>query len=330
MIWVLIIAGAVFIIAAMIDAIWTIVWVDGRAGPITRFYAAGARNVLWWIIGAKHYALSAVGPAVLVCSMGLWTAMVWGGWVMILSADSFALKHLHTGAGATLLERIIIVGASMATIGPGQFEPANPVWGVCIAMAGLTGFFIFGLVATYIISLFEAVVQKRSFASQVAALGETPEDLIINAWDGRSFRGFNLSLLSLSEMANLLTERHQAYPLLHYFHASKREQSVPVGIAVFDEAITILTNVVVEDCQPSPAILHSARASVRMFLDTGENAYIEVADEAPPRPNIGRLREAGIPVRPDEAFDAALATLEYRRRQLYGFVRGDRRSWPSG
>jgi uncharacterized membrane protein len=321
--------GFVLVASALLDAFWTIVWVDGRAAPLTKRVTAAIRALLWGVLGNRHQFLSAVGPAILICTVATWALLAWAGWTLVFSADATSLRHSMDGTYANLAERIYVIGSSMATLGVGEFEPASALWRLCISLAGISGFFLVGLTVTYVVSVLEAVVQKRSFASQVQAVGESAEDFVINIWDGNSFRGADVLVLSLAEQVSMVTERHKTYPLLHYFHSATRAQSVPVAMATFDEALTLLTQAVRTDAQPSPGVIHTAQGTVRLFLDTGKNAYIDEADQMPPRPNIARLRAAGVPLVDDALIDAALSTLEIRRRQLLGFILRDRRHWPS-
>ena len=55
------------------------------------------------------------------------------------------------------------------------------------AVMGLNGLFMLTLAVTYLLAIIEAVVAKRSFASQVWSLGRSAEEFIIHSWSGRGF-----------------------------------------------------------------------------------------------------------------------------------------------
>ncbi len=325
----LLIAGIGLVVLIITDALWTILWADGRSGPITRLHATALAKTLMKIRGRNVTMLSLIGPIVLFATMLAWVLLLWSGWLLVFSASPDSLRHAHSGIQADLIDRAYVVGGALSTLGGGGYEPTASGWKLAVSLAGLSGFFLVGLIATYILSLFSAVVQKRSFASQVMAVGYTPEDFVINCWNGTSFSGVELQVLSLTEQLNLLTERHQAYPLLHYFHSRGQNQSVPRAVAVFDEALSLMTQAVVPEHQPAPAVSHAARESVRMFIDTGRGAFIKAADYEPARPRLDRLGKAGIPLLPDDSIAPAFEVLVERRRVLLGFVENDHGDWPS-
>ncbi|HEX2095473.1 MAG TPA: potassium channel family protein [Longimicrobiaceae bacterium] len=323
------VAGVLLITLAAIDALWTTLWVDGHGGPLTSRHTSWTRRLIWHLVPRDdHRLLSLTGPAVLVTSVGAWTLLLWTGWTVLFSADPRSLLHSHAGTPAGLVDRVYFVGYSLFTLGNGDFSPRGPGWELATAAASLSGLFLVTLAVTYLLSLLEAVVQKRSFASQVMALGRTPEELVLHAWDGRGFPALELQIVSLTEQLNLVSEQHQAYPMLHYYHEAREEQSVPLGLTIFDDALTLLAHAVREEHRPGPAALHCARESVRLFLDTLRTAYVEPAGEPAPPPDLGRLRAAGIPTVPDGELAATLRGLEERRRLLRGFLEGENRAWP--
>ena len=57
------------------------------------------------------------------------------------------------------------------------------------------------------------------------ALGKDPGDIIAPHWNGADSTALNPHLVSLMPMLAGLGESHLTYPVLHYFHSTKRSSS---------------------------------------------------------------------------------------------------------
>lgn len=185
------------------------------------------------------------------------------------------------------------------------------------------------LAITYVLSVLDAVTQKRAFASDVSGLGSPSVEILRRSWNSEEFEGLDLPLVTLSSELTTLTANHKAYPILHYFYSRQTDQAPTVSIAVLDEALTLLRFGVSERDRPSDTILHNARSSVESYLGTLTSAFIEPADRARPPPDLESLRDTGISTVSADEFTASLETLDQRRRTLLGLVESDARQWPS-
>ena len=56
-----------------------------------------------------------------------------------------------------------------------------------------------------------------------ALLGERPDDALITAWDGTTFGFLPHHLITLGPEMDLLSQRHLAYPVLHFFRSGERK-----------------------------------------------------------------------------------------------------------
>ncbi|HET8655135.1 MAG TPA: hypothetical protein VFL93_06445 [Longimicrobiaceae bacterium] len=321
-------AGALLVVGAILDALWTTIWIDGHAGPIAGRFTSGLRRVTFVLFRRNHQVLSVTGPLVLVFSMLLWVGMLWAGWVVVFSADPTSLVHTGSRVPAGLADRIYFIGASLFTLGSADFSPQGPAWEIITAVANMSGLFLVTLAITYMLLVLRAASAKRSFASQVSALGRSGEEFVVQAWDGASFRRVELLLVSLVEQLGQVTAQNQAFPMLHYYHAARKKLAMAPAVAIFAEALVLLECGVAEGVRPSPSVLRVAQQIVRDYLDTLRSAYISPARDLPPSPDLGRLRSAGIPVVPDERFAAAIASMEERRRLLLDGVRDEAWEWP--
>jgi hypothetical protein len=322
------ILGGILVAFGALDALWTTLWVDGNAGPFTRRHNSWMRRAILKFAGRNHRALSMTGPIVLVTSVLVWAVIPWVGWVLLFSGDSQSLMNARLRIPADVVDRIYFTGYTMFTLGNGDFTPNGKFWELATAFASLDGLFMLTLAVTYLLAIIEAVVAKRSFASQVWALGHNAEEFLLHCWDGNGFPAVELQIVSLTEQLQLVTEQHHAYPMLHYYHEARKKQSVSQNLAVFSEVLLLFAHGVTREVRPAPSALVCAQRGVEEFLDTLRRAYVKPSHEETPAPPLVKLAAAGIPVVSSEDFSKAVAERHDRRQLLHGFLDSERRDWP--
>jgi hypothetical protein len=269
------------------------------------------------------------GPIVLVTSVLVWAIIPWMGWMLLFSGGPESLLRMHDHTPASVVDRIYFTGETMFTLGNGDFTPNGHVWEIATALASLNGLFMLTLAVTYLLSIIEAVVAKRSFASQVWSLGRNAEEFVLHSWDGHGFAAMDLQIVSLTEQLQLVAEQHHAYPMLHFYHEAEKKQSVSHNLAVFSEVVLLLGHGVAPNARPAPGPLFSAQRTIEEFLETLRSAYVEPSDEPAPTPKLEPLAKAGIPVVAATELDRIVAERDERRRLLNGFLDSERRDWPS-
>lgn len=318
--------GSVLLLLALVDALWTTLALEG-AGPVAGRVAGALWNGFRWLhrrLG-NHRVLTAAAPVILVGIVVVWTAMLWGGWVLLFSADPASIVHETTREPASLLNRFYFIGYTFVTLGVGDYVPQE-AWQLATVFCSLHGLFELTIGLSYLLPVLGVATSGRQIASRISALGDTPTAILTNAWTGRDFGTLNDHLAGLSDALALHSNAHKAYPVLHYFHSTNPISSPPLRLAVLDEALTLLEHVVRPEARLTPPTRRAVRAASTQYLRLLETVYIESADEAPPPPGLGPLREVGIPV-DEAALREGLAACEERRRLLLGMVRHDGWTW---
>lgn len=324
--WPLLAAGVALLLFAFYDLIKTTLGQGG--GPLTRRVTA-----LVWRFGLvllrrrrAHGLLTAAGVASVLVVLGLWLALVWGGWTLVFSSAERAVVWSESRRPATLPERSRFAGYALVTLGFGDFEPEGGIWKICTALAAASGFSLLTLSLTYLTPLVGAATAKRQLGLYIGTIGRTPQEIILAAWDGESCRSLEPHLQNLSPMIALLAQRHLTYPALHYFHAPRGSAAAP-ALAALDEALTLLGDACRPGCAPAAALLRSTRRAVWSLLATLDNAYIEPAPEPPPPPEVASLAAAGLPLAEAAEVRRRLRHRSHRRRLLLAFVESDGWSW---
>lgn len=327
--WLLLLLGLLLIGVTLLDALWTTIAPRG-AGPITKRVARGL-----WALGlsvhrrrSAHGLLTLIGPSLLVVATLVWVAGLWAGWLLVFSAEPETIVASLSKEPASLVERVYYVGFVLFTLGTGDYVPEGGLWQVLSVLASLSGLSVITLAITYVLSVVSAVATKRQLAGSIHSLGQTPSDLAGRAWDGDGFSGLEQQLPAIASALELHTQRHLAYPVLHYFHSEDRRTALGPSVAVLDDALLLLAEGVAPSVRPAPAIVAPTRSTVGSFLGTLSEAFIEEADAPPPLPDLKGLTEAGIPVVEDGSAEAA-AGASHRRRLLLGLVRDAGWEWES-
>lgn len=320
--------GLFLLLLAGVDIVWTTLWVDGSAGPLssrlTTFLWQGLKTM-----GGRHSrTLSLAGPLTLLSTLVMWVVLLWAGWTFFLAGDASALVDTRDYGPITWPSKVWYVAYTMFTVGNGDFTPKDGFWQIASSLMAASGmtFITFGV--TYVLSVLGSVAQKRSFASGVTGLGYGGEALVERGWDGSDFRSLELPLSGLASQLDRLADQHNTFPILHYYHSEREETASAVAVAVLDEALTVLLYGIPEDLRPNAAVLQSSRSSVESYLQTLNSAFIKPAEKAPPPPDLGLLRSRGIPTVSDEVFTVSLERVGERRRKLLGMLEADAWQWP--
>lgn len=326
------IVGVALIVFVVSDVLRTTLLLEG-GGPLTtrlsnflwrfalRFHDRRRRSM------ASHRRLSTVGVAILLVTLSVWMILIWGGWTMIFSLSPEAVVDTSSGEPADLVARFYFTGYTLITLGMGDFRPGPGVWQIATALAAANGFFLITLAIAYVLPLISAVVQKRQTAAYIASLGSTPNEILLNAWDGSGFGRLDDHLTNLALPLTLLGQNHLAYPVLHCFHSATRETALAPGVAALDEALILLQHGVEPDHRPGPAALRPLQEAIRTLLKTLASSYLRPDSETPPVPALAPLRAAGVRTADPPGFRAALDALAPRRRLLLGLVRRAGWSW---
>ena len=319
--------GVVLLLGVTIDLLWTTLWAEGGAGPLTHWLMTGLWGGFRTVSNQDSRVLRLAGPLFLLAELLMWVILLWVGWTLVFaSAEEILIDTLDRGL-ISWTEWLYFVGYTLFTLGNGDYAVQDGVWQIVAAVTTLNGLVFLTLGATYFLSVLRAVTQKRAFAMGVTGLGTRSEAIVRSAWDGERFQGLNLLLITYSAELDTLTSNYKAYPILHYFYGQQERWAPIIAVCLLDDTLTLLRFGVQEHKRLPNPIINNARSSVQNHLDILSGTFIESADRTPPAPDLDSLREAGVPVVNDEEFDEALEQLRVRRQDLLGLVEGDARQW---
>jgi hypothetical protein len=316
--------GIGILLVTVYDVLWTTLRLTS-GGPITSWVTDG----LWKCavrVTRSHRVLSTLGFLIVLLTVILWVLLIWIGWTLVLEASPKAVLDTATGQPASLWQRAYFTGATIVTIGTSEFKSDGPWWHILSIVASANGLSIFTLIVTYLVPIVRAELERRRLAVYITALGRTPHEILIRAWNGSDFGKLPDHLIALTLPMLEVGQSHLAYPVLHCVHSRTRETALAPSVAVLDEAITLFAAVSPEQ-RPDKCAFYPLRQAIAEFLSTLAEAHLEPKGEPPLAPSLDPLREAGIITVRDEEFRLALETLIDRRRLLLGLVEEEAWCW---
>ena len=275
--------------------------------------------------------LAAAGIALILIAFGLWIVLLWLGWSLIFygGADAVVVEAATMQVGGWW-ERVYFTGVVLFTLGLGDYRPLGTVWQLITPFASLNGLFLVTFSISYLVPVIGAASHKRQVAQRIWALGETPQEILINHWANGNLHRLEQQILSLQGPIAALQQQHITYPVLHYMHVTSPVEAIAIRVACLDEALTMASEGIRNSEQHmDTALVCSTRRLVASFLDVLASMHLPPSEEAPPLPRLEPLRRHGMPMVDDEEFEQRLQDpgVHERRCLLRGFVSANGWTW---
>jgi hypothetical protein len=274
----------------------------------------------------NNYFLRFAGVLTVCVTLLQWILLLWtSAFIMTLSDDSSIING-QTKLPAGLLDKIYVTGYSLSTMGNGDFEGGSELWRIYLAVLSISGMVVVTVSLTYLIQVLEGVTTKRALSNSISSLGTTPEKLLLHAWNGKDFSSLNMPLFLLEGQITALAEKHLSYPVLHYYYSEKRSKSLPINLAILDEAMTILHGIIPPEYCTNQLAIRTIRGSISSFLQTLKSNLISKAEEEPPIPSLAILIANNVSVN-RQRVPLAFSENKERRMLLLGLLKDDARKW---
>jgi hypothetical protein len=229
-------AGLVILGVVIYDIFSTVLHHWGGAGPLSGRLA----HLLWrallritekWEPGRRRVVLGQAGPLMIPLIVTLWAGLI---------IVSFALVYLpwiathfapDTGAPEPVgfSDALHFSGVSFFTIGYGDVVPITPGMRLLGVLEGGAGFAMITLVISYFTSLYVGYSQQKTLAQSVhfqSAMTADAARLIGQHLHGGATTSLINEIARLRDGLANIRSNYTTYPILHYFVASRPEQSL--------------------------------------------------------------------------------------------------------
>ncbi len=121
------------------------------------------------------------------------------------------------------------------------------------------------------------------------------------------------------------TERHLAYPVLHYFHSTTPKYSAPLTFTILDEAISIQETFEI-DRSPNAISWQILRETMDSYLEVFEKFNATSKEAEPLFPYHDGI--SNLPVnKSQQEVDNTVSELADRRKKLHGMIMRDGWKW---
>lgn len=317
-----------FLLGVAIYDFYTTTMTLKGGGPLSRHLSYW----LWFVflriqrLGNGRRLLPSAGPVILLLMIIIWFSLCWAGWVMIFSANEFAVVDAKTLEPATFLERVYYAGYTLTTIGYGDFKASSEAYQIASIISGFNGLFLVTLAITYSIPILSASAERRQLSLLIHSLGESTEEIIRTGYSDGSFHFLNQQLQQLNEKIASVSQNHLAYPVLHYFHDPYQAHALPLNLTRLQEAITII-RFAFPDIRPECAAqLNMTRKVIENFLANMEIIFTRDKVSIPGPPPLTTIEN--IPGCDKTANEIAQFMKNHSQRErLHKYIISDGWSW---
>ena len=323
---VFLILGIILLILVTIDLISTILLMNG-GGFISNFISKCIWKFMMRLSNnkAQSQLLSKAGVLIIVGLFFTWILLIWMGFSFIYLYDPRSVIDTSTERITNSVGKIYFVGYTISSLGNGDLKSGSDAWRIFSNLMSIYGTFFITLSISYLIPVLDAVIKKRALSGYIYQLGQTPVEILKNGWNGKDFSILYSHFNNLHSMILEHSERHLAYPVLHYFHSNKPKYSAPLTFTILDEAISIQQTYKIDD---SPQARHweILRRSINSFTDVFSKYGITTELDHPPFSYEQNIEDLPINAATNE-IHKSIIDLRERRKSLHGMISRDGWEW---
>ncbi|WP_043530298.1 potassium channel family protein [Litchfieldella xinjiangensis] len=232
--------GALLVMFTCYDAIQTTL-AASKSGPMTTRLVEGIWHILLRLHRRNHLPgmLQASGPWVTMGLIISWVALIWLGWWLVFCGGTYAVVSSSTGDSASWVERAYFVGYTITTLGYGDQVPGEALWQLLSVMAAANGLLLFTLAVTYVLSIVSGVTQKRQLAVSIHTMGLSPQAMLERTRGDGDYAELAERADQLSGTIVNVGQQHLAFPIIHYYHDTVVDRSLPLALARLHQALSV-------------------------------------------------------------------------------------------
>lgn len=264
-------------------------------------------------------------------SLGLillgWVLLLWISFFLLLLSQADSIVNSTTGLPADAWEKIYYAGFTISTLGVGDYVGSANVWRILTAVYSFTGLIFITLSITYFFSVLSGVINERQLGITLASLGRTPQDIVLNSWNGTNFQRIVAQSQDIASLIIRHSENYKAYPVIHYFHTRIPNNNAILRITTLYEALLLFKQYVNNELRPDQHDLALIGTALDNYIAViGEVVTLREIRNAPEKPDLKKLIHAGL-VEPNKADQSVDDNVRRQRRLLATLVEQDGWSW---
>ncbi len=314
---ILVVVGLVLIALPLADAFMVMLALRG-GGPVTNAWTRPVWKLCLAIHRRRpmHRVLALVGPAMLVLTIVVWYVLLAAGWVVLFLSDPESVVSAKTGEAPAPANRAYFVGVTLTGIGYGDYVPRGMPWTVLAHTGAFTATFLITTSLSYIMPVLSAALERKQLARDIFSVGSGAREIVERSWSGPGAGTLDDYWIGVVSRLNHHAQRHEAYPVLHYFHSATREESPALAALHLSDALFLAEQI--DGGAPAEPVVRTARRALDHFAEM-KNMRVAGEPEAAlehERLSTQTLRGLGLGTVDEEAFGRALGEYEEQRKRM--------------
>lgn len=309
--------GVLILLFVTIDIIWTTLWVDGGAGPLTNL----TTSLIWKSlkkVDDKGKVLKLSGPTILIATLLIWVGLAWLGWFMLLLFIENPLINTIDGRSLTRLDLFYFTGTILFTFGNGDYAPSPGIMQILTTLLSGYGMVILSLGISYVLNVMDGVVGKRTLARDISSIGRSAEEFLTTVYNGSEFYDISSYLDSISSNLNHTANQQQAYPLLSYYHGNDPNKSVAYLLPVLADSLFVVKYGLKGDPKIDDPFIQKTLLAVEHYVESAPSDFLSQEGELTPSlPDYKILDSHHFPLLPKKEFTENFSKLNSIRSDLY-------------
>ncbi len=285
------VSGIVLYILTVIDITQTTLSMQGGGWLTSRF-----SHFFWKVIliisrkDGRKKLLGRAGYFLLVKIVFIWVFLLWSSFFLILISHTDSILNSSTRLPVDIFGKIYYSGFTISTLGTGDYIPGGNFWRILSNLYSFTGLILLTMSVTYFIPVLSAVIEQRKLGIKLSALGTTPQEIILNSWNGKDFQFFTDQVPDISDGLIQHTQHHRAYPVIHFFHNSREKNNIILQLARLYEALYLFENVLKAEVRPNAMDLKPLEVAFENYFEViTEVTHLHFDDAVPQLPDTNKL-----------------------------------------
>lgn len=170
----------------------------------------------------------------------VWLGLLFLGTYIIFTSGKHMVVDSEFHLAASYVERFYYTGFVLSTLGVGDFVPGNPTADILTSLLSFSGFVLITTGLTYLVSVVNAVLDKKQLSFFIATIGSDVEEIYEYYKQQDDLTRLLSDSNDLREQILKNSSNYLAFPMVNYFLTRDRHSSLAIQVTVLYEVLNIL------------------------------------------------------------------------------------------
>jgi hypothetical protein len=170
----------------------------------------------------------------------MWLSLLFLGAFIIFTAGEEMVVHGTTGLPATKTERFYYTSYVLSTLGVGDFVPGNDESRILTGILSFSGFILITTGLTYLLSIINAVLQKKQLSFFISTIGKDVEEIFNFFRNQEELSSLVSDASDLRQQILKNSSTYLAFPMSNYFLTKNHDSALIVQLARLYEVLMVV------------------------------------------------------------------------------------------